>query len=138
MSKPKKRNKKYVPKARPSLPITFGVPKEAMTQLALMPHACIESFIAGQANEANAYTLANVSNLCALLARNHSTEAQTIAKSGQDAMISVISRGEHGAWGFSGGEYQDIKACVTLCDELTSSATRRELRDMLVKLMNSM
>jgi hypothetical protein len=106
-----------------------------MNQLLLMPHACIESFIAGQGNEANAYTLANVSNLCALLAQKRSPESQAIAKSGQDAMINVINRGERGAWGFNGSEYQAVKACVTLCDELTSSAARRELRGMIEILM---
>ena len=136
MSKPKKpRNKPYRPKAQPSLPIVFGVPKESMTSLALMPHACIAAIVDGSAVEANIYTLANVCNMAALLAERKRVASMPIAIAGQEAIIRVIERFDKtGKIGFSGDDYQAIKAAVTLNDELQQTCTRRELRDVIAYL----
>lgn len=119
------------------IPICFAIPKSQMIDLELMPWACIAAFVAGEAVAANAYTLANVANMAALLALKHSPDAQSCAKAGQDAMTSVMERGASGKWGFSGSEYQAIKDAVTLYDQMQGMATRRELRDVLLVLQEA-
>lgn len=116
------------------IPICFAIPKSQMIDLELMPHACIAAFVAGEAVADNAYTLANVVNMGALLALKHSPDAQACAKAGQDAMTSVMERGASGKWGFSGDEYQAVKEAVTLYDQMAALATRREIRDVLLTL----
>lgn len=138
MSKSKKPRKPYRPKDRPALPITFAMPRGAMTDLSLMPHACIMAIVDGSAVEANIYTLANCLNMGGLLAERKDLALLPIAVAGQEAIIRVIERfSRTGKIGFSGDNYQAIKAGVTLNDELQSFCTRRELRDVLTELMRS-
>jgi hypothetical protein len=132
MRKPKVRNKKYVPQIMPSLPICFALPKDAKTELALMPHACIAAVVDGSACEANLYTLANCLNMGGVIADRNHPESLPEAIAGQEAIIRVIERfGKTGKIGFSGEDYQAIKAGVTLCDALQAAVTRRELRDVI-------
>ena len=134
----KKRTKKYRPKPEPSLPIVFGVPQESMTSLALMPHACIAAIVDGSAVEENIYTLANVCNMATLLSERKRMTSLPVAIAGQEAIIRVIQRFDAtGKIGFSGDDYQAIKAAVTLNDELQQACTRRELRDIILILQKS-
>ena len=138
MSKTKKPRKTYRPKAQPSLPIVFAVPDGAMTELSLMPHVCIEAIVAGSANESNIYTLANVCNMAALLAERKRMASLPVAIAGQESIIRVIHRFDTtGKIGFSGSDYQAIKAAVTLNDELQWLCTRRELWDVILILQKS-
>jgi len=131
----KKRTKRYRPKIAPSLPICFALPKAAMLDLDLMPHLCVEAFIDGSAVEQNIYTLANVANMAGLLAEINHPESLPIAIAGQNAIVRVIERfTDTGKLGFSGDDYQQIKAAVTLNDELQAISTRRTLRDVIVHL----
>lgn len=138
MSKSKKPRKPYKPKDRPALPIVFAVPKEHMTSLALMPHVCITAIVDGSAIEDHIYTLANVCNMASLLAQRKRAASLPVAIAGQEAIIRVIERFDKtGKIGFSGPDYQAIKAAVTLNDELQQLCARRELRDVLQILMRT-
>lgn len=135
MSKSKKPRKPYRPKDRPALPIMFAMPKDAMTDLSLMPHACIMAIADGSAVEENIYTLANALNMGGLLAERKNLALLPIAVAGQEAVIRVIERfSRTGKIGFSGDDYQAIKAGVTLNDQLQQLCTRRELRDVIAYL----
>jgi len=135
MSRIKKpRNKPHRPKCQPSLPIVFSVPSAEKVELDIAPHAAIVAFTTGAGSEDMAYTLANVVNLSQIMARGQA-ELMECCQAGAIAIQSVIDRGVRSEkWGFTGGEYQAIKAAVVLYDELQSGLTRRQLRDVIVEL----
>ena len=138
MSQKKPRNKRYRPTPQPSLPIMFAVPHSDMISLALMPHACLVAIVDGSADESSIYTLANVCNMAALLAQRKRMASLPVAIAGQESIIRVIHRFDTtGKIGFSGSDYQAIKAAVTLNDELQQLCTRRELRDVILILQRS-
>lgn len=134
MANNRKPRKAHKPPQFRTMPIIFKLPSAEMIDLALMPHACIAAFAAGQATYDNAATLANCANMAAILTQKHSPAAMACAKAGQEAIIKVIERGASGKWGFSGDEYQAIKEAVTLYDQMAALATRREIRDVLLTL----
>jgi len=130
----KKPRKRYRPrKLIPGyLPMTFSLPKAAMTNLQLPPHTVLDAFRRGAGDEPGWHTLACAVNIGAVLARTQPNEAQAVMSAALDAIREVQRRGvESGRWGVSGDEFRAIGEALTLSNEIQDISTRREIRDAI-------
>jgi hypothetical protein len=128
----KKPRKKYKPRPALLRPITYALPKEAMTNLQLPPHVILDAFMRGQGDEPGWHTLTCALNLGAVLSRAQPAEAQAVMSRALDAIVEVKKRGiETGNWGMSGDQYRDIGAALSLSNDMQEASTRREVRDAL-------
>ena len=130
MAANKKPRKKHKPMAR-VMPICFGVPDEARTDLALPPYLILDAFKRGQGDEEGAHTLAAAVNLTAVLARSADDEAKAIANAGLGAVWNVMHRGATGRWGMSGDDAKAIGEALSLMEALQAQGTRRSVRDAI-------
>lgn len=130
--KPRKPYKRIVIRTtETALPMVFGLPKEAKTDLQLLPHMVLEAFRCGCGSEEGAHTLAAAVNLGSVLARTESSEVQAEFALALDAMHRVMERGKAGKWGVSGDDLRLIGQALTLSGDMQSQRTKREVCDAI-------
>lgn len=118
------------------LPINFRFDSEAETKLQLVPHSQLERFLAGCGDIVAFEDVACRCNFGALMAQKHYTAAEIApAKEALIALLAMQHRYKTtGKWGVSGDEFTAIKAGLNMTDEIQKNSTRREMRDVLIKM----
>lgn len=131
MPKSAKPRKKYRPKVPPDfiqIPSVFRYAPKHETNLQLVPHAELEKFRRGLADEYSYNTLAFRLNWGYVMADDFAEpEARAVMESALAAVRSVKERHERlGKWGMAGDEFARVGDGLNLTDEMQKATTRKE------------
>lgn len=115
-----------------TLPVTIRFAPRHETDLQLSPHATLDMFREGVAEENDWHLLALRLNWGRLLAERHMKEFADILAAAQEALRAVRERhGRTGRWGVSQPEFVAMGEGLNHTDTMQLKCTRRELRDAL-------
>lgn len=114
------------------LPINMRFSAEDETKLMLEPVKCAERLRDGTAEEGDWHAVILRLNWGRLLNKSIFNEGEGLLAEAQDAMRSIKARGlQYGSWSASTPEFNSISEALTLCNQMQTMCTRRELRDAL-------
>lgn len=114
------------------LPINMRFSAEDETKLMLEPVKCAERLRDGTADEGDWHAVILRLNWGRLLNKAIFNEGESILSEAQDAMRGIKARGnQYSSWSASTPEFSRVITALTLCNQMQTECTRRELRDAL-------
>lgn len=135
--KPRKQYRPKVPAGFTQLPATFRYSTENETKLQLIPHAELEKFRRGLADESSWHTLACRLNWGYVMSEDfNEPEAMATMERGLEALRAVQDRHQRlGRWGTAGDEFAHIGDALNMTDEMQKRTTRKEQHIALSKVL---
>jgi hypothetical protein len=135
--KPRKAYKPKTPAGFMRLPSTIRYSQANETQLQLVPHAELEKFRRGLADEYAWNTLAFRLNWGYVMADDFmEAEARAVMEQGLAAIRSVKARHERlGQWGMAGEEFTQVGDALNLTDQMQQRTTRKEQHAAIEKVV---
>jgi hypothetical protein len=135
--KPRKAYKPKTPAGFMRLPSTIRYSQANETQLQLVPHAELEKFRRGLADEYSWNTLAFRLNWGYVMADDFmEAEARAVMEQGLAAIRSVKARHERlGQWGMAGEEFTQVGDALNLTDQMQQRTTRKEQHAAIEKVV---
>jgi hypothetical protein len=135
--KPRKAYKPRTPAGFMRLPSTIRYSQSNETQLQLVPHAELEKFRRGLADEYSWNTLAFRLNWGFVMADDFmEAEARAVMEQGLAAIRSVKARHERlGQWGMAGEEFTQVGDALNLTDQMQQRTTRKEQHAAIEKVV---
>lgn len=114
------------------MPITMRFSAEDETKLMLEPVKGAERLRDGTADESDWHAVILRLNWGRLLNKANFTDGESLLAEAQDAMRAIKARGlQYGTWSASTPEFNTISTALTICNQMQTMCTRRELRDAL-------
>lgn len=114
------------------LPINMRFSAVDETKLMLEPVKCAERLRDGTADEGDWHAVILRLNWGRLLNKSVFNEGESLLAEAQDAMRAIKARGmASNMWTASTPEFNTISTALTLCNQMQTMCTRRELRDAL-------
>ena len=138
MAKNARPKKKYKQKRVFGLPKVFRHDSSADMSLQLIPHAELEKFKTGDADEFTWNTVCFRLNWGYVMSGDHfdSEDARALMESSLAAIRSVNERHQRtGRWGTTGEEFNIIGQALNLTDEMQMATTRRQQDESLSTLL---
>jgi hypothetical protein len=132
------RLKEIMKKQKRTTPINFRFNQQVERDLQLIPHAELEKFRHGAADDVSINTLAFRLNIGYVMSVDlFESEAVTKAMTaGLGALESVIARhSSTGKIGATGEEFYLMGEALNFTDEMQKQSTRREIEKILMKVM---
>ena len=124
-----------------TLPIIFRTSAEGDRDLKLMPHTELSALREGKGNEESYWVVVNRLNWASTLAATieFSFDPAPVINAALEALMALHGRAvDHGKYVFKAEELKAVGEALTLADDMQDATSRRQHRDALVKLVNTL